>query len=197
MNPWNRMIFLVATSSLILLWLLGFELIREHKQNRELIQSSDKLQLELTHLKTTNNGLMSQNQALRLSNTELQLLLPSLYQEIENLKIKQNRAKQIAISSYRVDTLIETRLRDSLIYDTVRVKLFEYDDLYLRIKGQLQDDLALFKLSYTDTLVQVVYRGEREKPWLWIFSRRKLMQRVSLKNPNARIHYSQVIEIEN
>jgi hypothetical protein len=41
----------------------------------------------------------------------------------------------------------------------------------------------------------VVYRGERERPWLWILSPRKLMQRVSLKNPNAHIHYTQHIEI--
>jgi hypothetical protein len=53
-----------------------------------------------------------------------------------------------------------------------------------------------WKLSYQDTLVQVVFRGKRIHPWLWIFSRRQLMQRIQLKNPQAQIHYSEIIQIK-
>jgi hypothetical protein len=34
------------------------------------------------------------------------------------------------------------------------------------------------------------------KPWLWIFSPRKLQQRVSVSNPNSTIKYSNLIQIQ-
>ncbi len=200
-RTWNRFIFLFAIAASLVVWLLAAELVREKKKNQRIIHSSENLHRELTQMRTQSNGLMAQNEVLRLSNSELQILLPGLRQEIENLKIKNHRAKQIALTTYKIDTLLTVQIRDSMVIDTIRdtleVKIFQYDDSYLQLRAKMHEDIAQLQVNYVDTLIQVVYRGEREKPWLWIFSRRKLLQRVSLKNPNARIHYSRVIEIEN
>jgi hypothetical protein len=87
-------------------------------------------------------------------------------------------------------------LRDSVIHDTVPVKVFSYKDNFFNVHGLSHDSTQEVKINYQDTLVQVVYLGPREKPWLWIFSPRKLQQRVTLKNPNARITYSEFIQIQ-
>jgi hypothetical protein len=75
------------------------------------------------------------------------------------------------------------------------VKVFEYADQWYRIKGLSQGGSQQLLIHSTDTLTQVVYKGERVKPWLWIFSPRKLQQRVSVSNPNSTIKYSQFIQI--
>ena len=98
-------------------------------------------------------------------------------------------------TGFNVHTPATVLLRDSVIYDTVQVRVFDYQDGFFAVQGKAIGNRQHLELSYQDTLVQVVYRGERERPWLWIFSPRKLMQRVSLKNPNAHIHYTQQIEI--
>jgi hypothetical protein len=57
-------------------------------------------------------------------------------------------------------------------------------------------DSQRLQIHSTDTLTQVVFKGERIRPWLWVFSPRKLQQRVSVSNPNATIKYSQFIQIQ-
>ena len=110
--------------------------------------------------------------------------------------VKLKHAQSVTTAGFTVETPATVILKDTLIYDTLPVKTFEYDDGYFSITGSLDDYHQRLTMSYSDTLVQVVYKGEREKPWLWIFSKRKLMQRVSLKNPNAQIHYTNHIKIQ-
>ena len=78
----------------------------------------------------------------------------------------------------------------------MHVRVFSYKDQWYTIKGQAIGDTQHVQIQNTDTLVQVVYKGQRVKPWLWIFSPRKLEQRVSVSNPNANIKYAQVIQIQ-
>lgn len=79
--------------------------------------------------------------------------------------------------------------------DSVAVKVFRYKDMYWNIEGVALSDSQLLRVSMCDTLIQVVHRGKREKPWLWIFSKRRLEQTVRLGNPNAQIKYSRVINV--
>jgi len=90
---------------------------------------------------------------------------------------------------------ITTLLRDSIIRDTIQVRVFNYEDGYYTVEGIAEADTQRVRISSRDTLTQVVFRGKREKPWLWIFSPRQLVQRVALKNPNAKIEYSQIIQL--
>ena len=87
-------------------------------------------------------------------------------------------------------------LRDSVIHDTIPVKVFSYNDNFYNVHGIAHNSTQEVKINYQDTLVQVVFRGSRVKPWLWIFSPRKLQQRVTLKNPNAQITYSEFIQMQ-
>jgi len=133
---------------------------------------------------------------MQLRLKELGTLYPRLLDEIKNLQINPKAAQSVAATSYYTEKRFTTRLRDSVVHDTIRVKVFNYKDAWYDICGVAHDSTQEVNVNSRDTLVQVVFKGKREKPWLWIFSPRKVMQRVSLKNPNAHITYSEFIQIQ-
>lgn len=169
----------------------------ERDSYRRVFQASESLYQELDTLRADNGQLVAQNQALTLKGNELAAMLPGLAKEIRELGVRLNQAAAVSTTAFSVNTPATVLLRDSVIYDTVHVQLFDYQDGFFTVKGKSIGNQQYLDLGYRDTLVQVVYRGPRERPWLWIFSPRKLMQRVSLKNPNANIHYTQTISIEH
>lgn len=185
----------VALSCLTVLWCL--ERIRTLKSENSRLETN--LQSERSALieVQTRSGLIAyQNDGLQLKLSELASLYPNLINEIKNLKIKPRRAESILTTSYNSEKHITTELRDSTVMDTIPVKAFAYSDAWYRITGFSDQKEQHVSIALQDTLVQVVYKGERTKPWLWIFSPRKLEQRVTLKNPNAQITYSKFIEIQ-
>ena len=150
----------------------------------------------LDFVRTQNGKLAAQTNVLLLRTNELKTLFPVQAKTVRNMGIKLNRATQLSTTVIETQKNIVTVLRDSIIHDTIRVKVFTYADKWYQIKGVNQGDSQRLQIHTTDTLTQVVFKGEREKPWLWIFSPRKLQQRVSVSNPNATIKYSSLIQIQ-
>ncbi len=132
---------------------------------------------------------------LLLRTGELKGLFPVQAKTVTDMGVKLNRATQLSTTVIETQKNIITLVRDSIIRDTIHVKVFEYADRWYHIKGISQGDSQSLQIHTTDTLTQVVFKGEREKPWLWIFSPRRLQQRVSVSNPNSTIRYSQFIQI--
>jgi hypothetical protein len=87
-------------------------------------------------------------------------------------------------------------LKDSIIYDTISIKAFNYYDKHFSVNGIVQFDSLELNISSIDSITQVVFKGERKRPWLWILSRRKLQQIIKSSNPNSKIIYSKFIEVE-
>jgi len=195
----NRIIAILASGlaiSLVLTVLLWQLWSSKKKDYKRLYVASESLHQSITTLQAENGQLIAQNQVLTLKSKEIAAVLPQLATQIRNLDVQLNRAQSVSTSGFIAQTPANVVLRDSLVFDTVKIRLFDFHDGFFSVKGKAIGDQQQLDLSYQDTLVQVVYRGERERPWLWIFSPRKLMQRVSLKNPNAQIHYSEYIKIE-
>jgi len=190
---------MVLGIGLALALILSFSLWRlwtaEKDNYQRVFKAGEALGQEITTLRLENGQLASENQVLQLKSKELAALLPELAAEVRGLNVRLGKAQSVSATGFTVQTPATVLLRDSVIYDTVQVRVFDYQDGFFAVQGKAIDNKQYLELSYQDTLVQVVYRGERERPWLWIFSPRKLMQRVSLKNPNAHIHYTKQIEI--
>ena len=154
------------------------------------------LTASLDFVRAQNGTLAAQTNVLLLRTNELKTLFPVQAKSITDLGVKISRATQVSSTVIESQKNIVTLVRDSIIHDTIHVKVFEYADKWYHIKGINQGDSQRLQIQTTDTLTQVVFQGEREKPWLWIFSPRKLQQRVSVSNPNATIKYSSVIHIQ-
>ena len=195
----QRRIISVLVIGLALALILSYSCWRlwtvEKDNYQRIFKAGEAQGQEITTLRLENGQLASENQVLQLKSKELAALLPELAAEVRGLNVRLGKAQSVSATGFTVQTPATVLLRDSVIFDTVQVRVFDYRDEFFTVQGKAMGNRQHLELSYQDTLVQVVYRGERERPWLWIFSPRKLMQRVSLKNPNAHIHCTQQIEI--
>lgn len=169
---------------------------RLHADNKRLSSNLKTLGAELVLVKTKSGKLAAQTDLLVLQTSELKKLFPKEVKQIENLGVKVSKTTQFTTTVVETKTNVITTLRDSLILDTIKVRVFDYQDQWYQIQGISEKDTQRLVIKSTDTLTQVVYRGERIKPWLWVFSPRKIQQRVSVSNPNATIKYSQTIQIQ-
>ena len=197
-HPLSRLAVLVILAAFSLMALIRMTGLfrRQQEENDRLSRSLLQTVQELREIRTRSGQLAAENEVMELRLKELNALYPKLVGEIRNLRVSPRRTESVATTGYNTETRITTVLRDSVIYDTVRVRKFNWKDPWLTVTGMSRDSLQEMTIGYRDTLVQVVFRGERERPWLWFFSPRKLQQRVTLKNPNARIDYSGVIRVE-
>jgi hypothetical protein len=74
-------------------------------------------------------------------------------------------------------------------FDTTNTKVF---DTAQTIKNM--DEVATYVEIFA-YYKEVVYKGERIHPWIWFFSRRKLEQMITAKNPNSTILYNRTIQL--
>lgn len=118
------------------------------------------------------------------------------FKAILDAGVKPARTQQVSTTVVETEKHIITTLRDSVIHDTVRVRVFSYSDPWYSIHGQALGDTQRVQIQSRDSLIQVVYKGERNNPWLWILSPRRLQQRIYSSNPNSTIKYSQLINIQ-
>ena len=169
---------------------------RLHQDNKRLSSNMKTLGAELVLVKTKSGKLAAQTDLLVLQTSELKKLFPKEVKQIESLGVGVSKTSQFTTTVVETKTNVITTLRDSLILDTIKVRVFDYQDQWYQIHGISERDTQRLLIKSIDTLTQVVYRGERLKPWLWVFSPRKIQQRVSVSNPNATIKYSQTIQIQ-
>ena len=169
---------------------------RLHADNKRLSSNLKTLGAELVLVKTKSGKLAAQTDLLVLQTSELKKLFPKEVKQIESLGVGVSKTTQFTTTVVETKTNVITMLRDSLILDTIKVRVFDYQDQWYQIQGISEKDSQRLVIKSTDTLTHVVYRGERIKPWLWVFSPRKIQQRISVSNPNATIKYSQSIQIQ-
>ena len=164
-------------------------------ENARMTANVQTISAAIEYVRTQNGKLAAQTDVLLLRTGELKGLFPAQVKTVTDMEIKLNRATQLSTTVIETQKNIITVVRDSIVRDTVRVKVFSYKDQWYQINGLSQGNTQQLIIHSTDTLTQVVFKGEREKPWLWIFSPRRLQQRVSVSNPNSTIRYSQFIQI--
>ncbi len=184
---------LIMLGAILLLWKSNQRL---HADNQRLSSNIKTLGAELSMVKTKSGQLAAQSDLLVLQTRELKKLFPKEVKQIENLGVKVNKTTQYSTTVVETKTNVLTKLRDSIVLDTLQVRVFDYQDQWYQIKGVIEKDKQRLVIKSMDTLTQVLFYGERQKPWLWFFSPRKLQQRVSVSNPNATIKYSQTIQIQ-
>lgn len=194
-SPFLRKLFLSFVILLVvILTIRNNQRLRD--ENHRLSLNMQTLSSEISFVKTQNGALAAQTDVLLLRTSELKSLFPKEAKAIKDMGVKVSNATQVSSTVVETQKNIITLVRDSIVSDTIHVKVFDYKDQWYQISGINQGDSQRLQIHSTDTLTQVVYKGERIRPWLWIFSPRKLQQRVSVSNPNATIKYSQFIQIQ-
>ena len=172
------------------------------KQENNWLRNNQEAMFEgLNRIELANGSIAQEQAVLTLKIQELNKSYPSVLQEIKSLGIAKRKLVQYSQTASQSKLEIETTLRDSIsqnqvaTIDTMPYKLFNYQDNYYTIVGRSYLNKQWLSISNRDTLVQVVYR-QRKNKWLWIFSPFIYRQRIQCKNPNASIHYAQIIQIQ-
>ncbi len=193
-NPF--LITLIIAAIWALLSIVLIVLLSRANADRQRLHANLEASLgQIAYYQTENGQIAAKTDALELHYRELKQLFPEVIKELKNLKVPARRVENYSQTVIQHDKEIVTRLRDSVLYDTVKARIFNYQDEYYRVSGVAMADTQKVHIESTDSLIQTVYRGERYKPWLWIFSRRKLQQSILSKNPNSKIIYSRQISI--
>jgi hypothetical protein len=145
--------------------------------------------------KLKNGRLAAQNRVMQLQYDEMAEIYPKILEEVRNIEIKPKYLTQYSETVVNQEKEILTRLRDSIVMDTIPARVFNYEDQYYTVKGVAVGDSQRVLIQSRDSIIQVIYRGKRIHPWLWILSRRQTEQVITCKNPANTILYNKTIQI--
>lgn len=185
----------------VCLALLAYTALEQRAENKRLLQNQSAILEQIQIIRLANGRFAAESSLLSLKLDEIQKLYPKTLQEIKEMGIPKRQLVQFSQTALESQLKVETTLKDSIsenrvpITDSNRYKTFRYRDNYYCIDGVSFGDKQWLNISNRDTLVQVVFR-KRKNRWLWIFSPYVYRQRIQCKNPNANIHYSQIIQVK-
>jgi hypothetical protein len=187
--------FIIILFISFIAWAYGNEYYKQKKTADRLLQNCKALNGSLDYYETQNGTIAARNQALQIKVSELSKVFPKADKELVNLKVKPNRVENYSESVIEQNKEIRTAIRDSVLQDSIHAKSFSFHDNFYSIKGLAIGDSQRINIHSIDTIIQVVYRGKRIRPWLWILSKRTLEQVIIAKNPNSSIVYDKTIQI--
>lgn len=180
---------------LITILILGVTIIwlgRSYRQEKQGRQRAERnvvaLNTDITHYATQKGEMVSRITGLELSNKELQKLLPELYQEISDLKVKLKNA----LSVTKIGTDFKYANRDTIVYipagDSLQV--FEIDEEFIKARVSIKNCSAILPrdfeiLSIPNEFIavpEIKYKG-------WWFWKRPVAVNLDIKcsNPYVKI----------
>lgn len=192
---------LMILALIVMMWITGKALYISYQtqmDNKRLIQNDVNMKAQLTYYFTKSGHEAAKTPVLQYKQKELYKIYPDVKQKVSDLKIKPKRVESYSEISVGYTKEITVPAKDSTIKkndSVIQGKYFHYADNWYDVKGWIIQDTASLKISSTDTIYQVIHKGDRINPWLWIFSRRQLVQTIESANPDNKIKYARFIKI--
>jgi len=189
----------IVTLLFLFVCFVGFEFgrlyFKERKEKARLQNSFAAAETSLSYYKAKNGELVAKSSALELRFREMEQIYPQVVAELKNLGVKPRHVNTFTETVVKNEKEIVTHIKDSTIMDTVRARVFSYQDSFYTIQGIAIGDTQKVHITSRDSIIQVVYKAKRYRPWLWILSRRKLEQVITFKNPNSTVLYNRTIQL--
>jgi hypothetical protein len=126
---------------------------------------------------------------------------PEVNKNLDNLKINPKRVDYYSETGFSSDMNFTVLVKDSICFDTVKCEIFRYKDEFYDVFGIVKGDSVKVKISSTDSIIQVAYKGSRynkkgkKMPGIFLWLPRRLEQVIMFKNPNYKAVYSKTIVI--
>ena len=182
---------------------------KEAKQGYNRLLTDGIIQQDsVTYYKGLNGELIAKSNVQENTVKEFKLLNRSIVNQLTNMKIKDSRINQYQQTVIQATGHITVPVRDTtftvIMNDSNEIvcsERFVYSDNYLSLNGVKINNKQDIHYSYTDSLSQVIYKGDRinkngkKMPDWWIFTKRSLQQSIMLSNPNAKVKFNKVIMI--
>lgn len=152
------------------------------------------------YYKAKNGQLVARNAVLEYSSKQLsQAISSEIIAHLENLGIKPKNVNYYSETVINHEREIITPVRDSVVYDTIKAECFSFVDQFTDISGCRVGDSQKLKLSFSDSIIQVVYKGSRinrkgkKVPGICFWHPRILEQSIVSSNPYSKIIYSKTV----
>ena len=197
-----KAIAFLVLAIIILLYITIQSLVAQYQAEKDkarIISNQVTLQDSVTYYRDRLNREAAHVDVMEYTVKELKTILPGIAQDIKDLNIKTSHVQSYSQTEVQQEKEITAHLRDTSIivnYIYTPAKAFNYTDTWYNVMGIIDSLNINLQIRSTDTITQVVSRGERINPWLWIFSRRKLEQTIQSANPYNKIKYSKYIQIK-
>lgn len=201
----------------ILIWLFRcaviFALIFFFFRYKEVQQSYNRVlkdgylsQYKIQYYKAKNGDIIAKQNVQLNTIKELESLNQDVCQKLDNLSIKYKHLQQYSQTSFITTGTIKAPIKDTTIVEQGSneyvTESFTYKDTYLYLQGiKQQDKTQLINYAYTDSLIQVTYKGDRiskkgkRMPNWWFFTAKVLQQSIKASNPATTIKYNKTVNI--
>lgn len=149
----------------------------------------------LTYYETKDGQIYGKAGVLELKMSEIS---DSIKKELKEFDVKLKNVKTIIQNQVNTTNEFKTFVKDSILFDSTHIQFASWQDPYTEFSMIVKNDSAYVKYSTTLDLLQVVYKEPRgwnifsKKFW----SKRHLSQMITTPNPNAKINYANVIQIQ-
>jgi hypothetical protein len=144
---------------------------------------------ECTYFKARNGEQAVKLQSQELTINEIRATSHSVITDLRNLYIPPRQLQSYTAASTEIAKHIETTLRDSIVMDTIKVKVIDYRDEWFTVNGRINGTLVNMDIKTIDSLSIVNYLSKRPRPWLWIFGGKRHPESV-ISNKNPFIKYA-------
>jgi len=170
----------------------------ETKTTTRLTEALAASQKKCTEFKAKNGDQAVKLQSQELTIREIKATIPAVVQDLKNLYINPHQLVSYTAASTKMEKPISTTLRDSVVMDTIKVKVIDYADSWFTVKGLIQDNDINMNIKGIDSLNVVNYLSRRPHPWLWIFGgKRHPESAISNKNPFIKYYIEKSIVVKN
>jgi hypothetical protein len=179
--------------------LVSIKLYLNERDKKIRIQGNQQTMLQnMIYLKAKNGSLIADNGVLKHTNNELRTFYPKIVDKIDKLDLKLSQVKSYTETGFETVRESKTYLFDSIIFDTVPVKCFNYPDKWISFEGCINKDTIFQSIKIVDTLSCVLYdtrKWFRRKIMFW--TKEDLRIKLVSANPYSTINYNQHIELTN
>lgn len=173
-------------------WGFAYKLHHSQSQVKRLTDNITTMQRDIEYFDSENGFLIARTQVLEFRRNELEKTNQGLEIELKELRVKQKRLETYSKTGIESTYSLSVPIQRSPRGDSTT---FSYHNQWIDVQGVADSTTQQLRIHSIDTLVQVVYRGKRRRPYLWVFSPRILEQVIYSKNPNTQIVYNKTIQI--
>ena len=151
---------------------------------------------EIEYYETENGNLAASVQVLTMKRDEFAELLKAERRKVENLGIRIAELESIGETATNTNVSIEADIipPDTLYIPEPIMGIFEWQDPWVRVTGELTPELVRAHINITDTITIVAHRKARK--WLFFRCRGKITRYDALSaNPHTQISSIRYIEL--
>lgn len=153
---------------------------------------------DVEHYKTESGKNAASVQKLTFTYNELKKNYDDVVATAKELNIKVKRMQSVSTTATETRVNVVTQVRDSIIFRdsiTQSIKIFRWNDPWVSIFGELNNDSVGIDVQSRDTIVQIVHRIPH-KFWFIKWGTKAIRQEIVSKNPHTNIVYTDYIELK-